>query len=49
MPEKRTSYQHSDLPEALIRETETMFEVGQLDKITLQELGKRLGVASSVP
>ena len=49
MPDKRTSYHHLDLAEALIKETENLLAEGQLDSITLQELGKRLGVAPSAP
>lgn len=49
MQEKRSSYHHYDLAEALIRETEILLAEGKLDGITLQELGKRLGVAPSAP
>lgn len=49
MPEKRTSYHHPDLAEALIQETEKLLAENQLDNITLQALGKRLGVAPSAP
>lgn len=49
IPEKRTSYHHPDLAEALIQETENLLAEGQLDNITLQALGKRLGVATSAP
>lgn len=49
MQEKRTSYHHTDLAEALIRETDMLLAEGKLDGITLQELGKRLGVAPSAP
>lgn len=49
MREKRTSYHHTDLAESLIRETEMMLAEGKLDGITLQELGKRLGVVPSAP
>lgn len=49
IPEKRTSYHYPDLAEALIKETENLLAEGQLDSITLQKLGKRLGVAPSAP
>ncbi|MDD5395420.1 MAG: TetR/AcrR family transcriptional regulator [Thiothrix sp.] len=49
MPEKKTSYHHPDLAEALIQETENLLAEGQLDNITLQLLGKRLGATRSAP
>lgn len=42
-------YHHGNLRESLLLETERMLAANQLDQITLNELGKRLGVARSAP
>ncbi|MGV6810481.1 MAG: TetR/AcrR family transcriptional regulator [bacterium] len=47
MSNKRTTYHHGNLREALILETEKMLDEHLLHNITLQRLGKRLGVATS--
>ncbi|HHC74507.1 MAG TPA: TetR/AcrR family transcriptional regulator [Thiothrix sp.] len=47
MSNKRTTYHHGNLREALILETEKMLDEHLLHHITLQRLGKRLGVATS--
>lgn len=47
MSNKRTTYHHGNLREALILETEKMLDEQQLQNITLQRLGQRLGVATS--
>lgn len=49
MSASRETYHHGDLRAALIAETEAMIAAGQLDSVTLQELGRRLGVARSAP
>ncbi|MDD5394238.1 MAG: TetR/AcrR family transcriptional regulator [Thiothrix sp.] len=49
MTEKKDTYHHPNLREALIQETEKMLAGCQLDSITLQELGLRLGVTRSAP
>jgi AcrR family transcriptional regulator len=49
MTSSRTSYHHGDLRAALIDETERMIAANELDQVTLNELGKRLGVARSAP
>ncbi len=48
-PAPRDHYHHGDLKAALIAETERMIDADQLDQVTLNELGKRLGVARSAP
>ena len=45
----RTTYHHGNLRTALIDETERMVAANELDKVTLSELGQRLGVARSAP
>lgn len=49
MTTSRTSYHHGDLRAALIDETERMIADNELGRVTLQELGRRLGVARSAP
>jgi AcrR family transcriptional regulator len=49
MKKSRTRYHHGDLRTALVDETERMVEADELDKVTLNELGKRIGVARSAP
>ncbi|MDD5395580.1 MAG: TetR/AcrR family transcriptional regulator [Thiothrix sp.] len=49
MAERKDTYHHPNLREALIQETEKMLAGCQLDSITLQELGLRLGVTRSAP
>lgn len=49
MSKKENTYHHPNLREALIQETENMLADRQLDAITLNELGQRLGVARSAP
>lgn len=46
---KQGNYHHGNLRAALILETERMLAANELDHITLQELGKRLGVNRSAP
>lgn len=46
---KREYYHHGNLRMELIQETERMLDANELDQITLNELGKRLGVARSTP
>jgi AcrR family transcriptional regulator len=41
------SYHHGDLKAALIAETERMVAADELDRVTLDELSRRLGVARS--
>jgi AcrR family transcriptional regulator len=43
------AYHHGDLRGALIRETERMIAADEFDRVTLNELGRRLGVARSAP
>lgn len=46
---KQGNYHHGNLRTALLHETEQMLTANELDQITLNELGKRLGVARSAP